>query len=241
MYRFVIFILTFLCINCSTDKLDLQNNLAGILDNEEPVLDNVIACAASNLNDDLISVFFYPRPNTSNFKYYETVDATVDKNDFENYIPVELPIRNVFNGFMKKFEVSSDIDKWVIVAFEEGGKTHLSNPIRLKKTSKPTEYISQNVTVNTSTNMPIFTWEDGVYDDTKIYFHVVSDTIDNLLSGTYTFDRIFQYYNLDNVVLNVTPEPPPNLLSGSTYNFTLLGVSEDNWVNLFSVKAFQVD
>lgn len=243
MFRFCPLVIALLILgSCSTDA---ENILAPTLDStlasKEVVVDNVIACAASNADDDLISVFFYPRPGTTNFRYFETEDVSFDKNDFENYIPVEFPIRDVFNGFLKKFEVPTINEKWVIVAFDEGEKTHLSNPIRLKQNSKPTEYITQNVSVDASTNMPNFMWEDGRYNDTKIYFHVVSNTTNNLLSGTYTFERNFQYYNLDNVVLNVTQKTPPTLNSGTSYNFTLLGVSEDNWVNLFSEIPFQVE
>jgi len=241
MFRFCSLTIAFLILSCSTDALNVAETLDNSLASKQVVLDNVIACAASNANDGLISVFFYPRPGTSNFRYFETEDATFDKNDFENYVPVEWPIRDVFNGFLKKFEVSAVNEKWVIVAFDEAGKTHLSNPIRLKQNKKPTEYISQNISVEASTNMPNFSWQDGRFNDTKIYFHVVSDVTDNLLSGTYTIERNFQYYNLDNVVLNVTPNTPPVLTSGTQYNFTLLGVSEDNWVNLFSEIPFQVE
>ena len=242
MFRFCSPIIAFLILSCSTDA---ENRLALTLDSalasKEVVLDNVIACAASNEEDDLISVFFYPRPGSTNFRYFETEDETFNKNDFENYMPVEFPIRDVFNGFLKKFEATASNEKWVIVAFDEDDKTHLSNPIRLKQNTKPTEYISQNVTVESGTNMPNFTWQEGKYDDTKIYFHVVSDLSNTLLSGTYTFERSFQYYNLENVVLNVTQRAPPTLKSGEGYNFTLLGVSEDNWVNLFSELPFQVE
>jgi len=62
-----------------------------------------------------------------------------------------------------------------------------------------------------------------------------------LLSATYTFDKMFQYYKLDNVVLNVTEEEPPNLVVNDTHGFTLLAVSEDNWVNLFSEVIFTVE
>jgi len=241
MLRFYSITLSLFILSCSTDALNIEETLDNSLASKEVVLDNVIACAASNEDDGLISVFFYPRPGTSNFRYFETEDATFDKNDFSNYTPVEFPIRDVFNGFLKIFEVSSINEKWVIVAFDEDGKTHLSNPIRLKQNTKPTEYISENVSVEASSNMPNFTWEDGVFDDTKIYFHIVSDTANNLLSGTYTFERNFQYYKLDNVVLNITPGTPPTLKSRSFYDFSLLGVSEDNWVNLFSEIPFQIE
>ena len=88
--------------------------------------------------------------------------------------------------------------------------------------------------------MPIFEWQDGVFDDTAIYFQAVLTENDDLLSATYTFDKNFQYYNLDNVVLNITEEEPPSLEQAFNYGFTLLAVSEDNWVNLFSTIPFEV-
>jgi len=242
MKRFCVLIFTIFILSCSTDaENELLTTLDTSVSGKEVVIDNVIACAASNADDDLISVFFYPRAGTSNFRCFETENATVDKNDFENYILVEWPVSDVFNGFLRKFEVASDEEKWIIVAFDEEGKTHLSNPIRLKQNTKPTEYISQNVTVDSSTNMPIFNWQDGQFTDTIIYFHVISDISNNAFSGTYTFDRNFQYYNLENVVLNITEQTPPDLISGELYNFSLLGVSEDNWVNLFSELPFEIE
>lgn len=242
MYRFFIILITLPFLSCSKtdEEVTSGTTLASYVVDEEVIRDNVIACAASHENDTFISVFFYPRPGATNFTYFET-DTIVDKNNFQNYSLIEFPIVDVFNGFLKSFEVSSDNEKWVVVTFEEDEMIHLSNPIRLKQNTKPTEYISQNVEVNTATTMPIFSWQDGVFDDTAIYFHVVSNAANRLLLGTYTFEQNFQYYNLDNVVLNVTPGTPPELIPADKYNFTLLGVSEDNWVNLLSEVMFQIE
>jgi hypothetical protein len=87
--------------------------------------------------------------------------------------------------------------------------------------------------------MPVFMWDDGAIKENKIYFEVISNTKDELLSGTYTFQKRFQYYKLDNVVLNITQGIPPQLNPIHSYNFTLMGVSEDNWVNLFIEKSFE--
>lgn len=224
---------------CSTDQLDREGTLQDALNGEEPVLDNVIACAASNQHDDLVSVYLYPRDGASDLGYYETLDAETDKNDFNAYYYVEEPLVDVFNGYLKKFEVPVSDEKWVIVSFEEGGRTHLSNPIRLKHNSKPTEYLPQNVSVDTTdTTMPKFTWQDGTYKDTKIYFEVISDANNDLISGTYTFEKEFQFYDLENVVLNITKGTPTALKQEEPYTFTLLGVSEDNWVNLWAEVGF---
>ena len=68
--------------------------------------------------------------------------------------------------------------------------------------------------------------------------HSVRDAENNFLSGTYTFEKWFQYFNLSNVVLDINTSNPPNLIEGNSYNLTLMGVSEDNWVNLLIQKGF---
>lgn len=232
----------FLVPSCDSDdgRLLKDTTLETALINREFIRDNVIACAASNQPAGIVSVFLYPRRGVSNINFYQTESIDVNKNDFSAYSKGESELTNVFNGYLLKYEIIPEQEKWVIVTFEEQGIIHLSNPIRLKQSTKPTEYLSENITIDSSSSMPIFTWQDGMFNDSKIYFHVVSDDNGNLLSGTYTFEKLFQYYNLDNVVLNITEIEPPNLEIGSNYGFTLLAVSEDNWVNLFSGVSFTV-
>ena len=242
MNRFILIAIAFILFGCSTDAEQddvfiLENSLAS----KEVVVDNVIACAALNNNDNKISVFFYPRQGVTNIQYFETENADVDKNDLENYSVVIKPLQNVFNGYLQKFEVTASEEKWAIVAFDEDGKTHLSNPIRLKQFAKPTEYLPQNISVDNPTSTPVFTWEDGQYDDTKIYFQVISDAQNNLISGTYTFEKTFQFYNLENVVLNITKGTPSDLQRNADYGITLMAVSEDNWVNMIAVKQFTIN
>ncbi|MEO0573683.1 MAG: hypothetical protein AAF039_18430 [Bacteroidota bacterium] len=215
--------------------------LATVLESREIERGNVIACAASNENPEVVSVFLYPRPGVGNIRYFETASAEVNANDFNNYSEVLLPLLDVFNGYLLKYEVDPEVEKWVVVTFEEDGKVHLSNPIRLKHISKPTEYLPENVSVDNTSSMPNFSWIDGRFDDSVIYFHVVSDESDALLSGTYTVERMFQYYKLDNVVLNITREQPPELETDQPYGFSLLAVSEDNWVNLFAEVDFELE
>ncbi|TMU55818.1 hypothetical protein FGG15_15205 [Flagellimonas algicola] len=230
-------------MSCSSDNEEpqLDGTLAGDLTDKEMVLGNVIACAASNEDPSVVSVFLYPRAGASNINFYETEHMEVDENNFSSYSKGAAELMDVFNGYLLKYEIVPDQEKWVIVTFEEDGKVHLSNPIRLKQRTKPTEYLPQNVTVDNSGVMPIFSWEDGAFDDTVIYFQVVSDENNTLLSGTYTMDQIFQYYELDNVVLNITVTEPPSLMLGNNYNFSLLAVSEDNWVNLFAEVNFTLE
>lgn len=238
--HFLVLVFLWGLFSCSTDQENaVANDLATFLQGQAFEVDNVIACAAGNENPRKVSVYVYPRPDARNIQLYLTESASVGKNDFSAYVKEESTLIDVFNGYLLRYEIEPENEKWAIITFEEGGKQHLSNPIRLKQLTKPTEYRSDNITLNLQMPlMPQFIWQDGRFDDTKIYFHVVSDAADNLFSGTYTFEKNFQYYKLNNVVLNITEEVPPALILGNSYNFTLLAVSEDNWVNLFSVLEF---
>ncbi len=238
MKNYILFVLGIFFISCSEDLEQSLETLQSTLEEKTVVVDNVIACAASAKETSLVSVFLYPRSGATNIECYATITETDDKNNYENYIKVDADLKDVFNGYLMKFDINFDSEKWVIVSFIEDGKTHLSNPIRLKQYSKPTEYAVDNITIDTTSAMPTFEWENGTYLDTKIYFQVLSDADNNLISGTYTFDKNFQFYNLDNVVLNITKNNPPELAADTNYIFTLMGVSEDNWVNLFSEKPF---
>jgi hypothetical protein len=60
----------------------------------------------------------------------------------------------------------------------------------------------------------------------------------DFISGTYTYDNYFEYNITSNVVLNINTIMPENLVLDTTYNFTLMAVSEDNWVNLVIQKSF---
>jgi hypothetical protein len=60
-----------------------------------------------------------------------------------------------------------------------------------------------------------------------------------LISGTYTYDKFWLFYELSNVVLNIkVQDPPPVLHPNRKYTFTVMGVSENNWVNLIGEKTF---
>jgi hypothetical protein len=96
-----------------------------------------------------------------------------------------------------------------------------------------------NVTIDTSKTLePIFTWVDGTYIENAAYFQVFTDSESNFLSGTFTTEKTFQYYNTLNVITNINVETPPVLILNDEYKFTLMGLSEDNWVNLMIQKSF---
>ncbi len=202
----------------------------------------VIACAGSTTDAAKVLVFQYPVNGASDAKVYETKGTDIDENDFSNYEKVMVNGTPFFNGYLQQFDRDLNVEKWIIVTHELDGEIKLSNPIRTKQVSKASKWIDEvNIDQETST-MPRFTWIKNQFGDNAIYFQVVSDAQNNLLSGTYTLENTFQYYNTSNVILNITTETPPILSVGTEYNFSLMDVSEDNWVNLFVLnKKFTVE
>jgi len=244
----VILVLVNFLMGCSSEETDAiendlpENSLAETIEGREIALSSVIACAGSAEDTSAVRVYLYPRPQATDIRYFETPNANIDPNNFDNYYELQPPRQGLFNNFLQFFEVSPDTEKWAIITFEEAGTLNVSNPIRLKHRTRPTEYLPENVSVTNAIQElnPQFSWVDGTLEDTIIYFQVVSTEQGDLLSGTYTLDRNFQFYVLDNVVLNITEEAPPDLELGVGYRFTLLAVSEDNWVNLFSEISFRL-
>lgn len=225
----VICILILSCTN--TDTNDATITLKSYLDTTIFETGAVIACAASDNENGNILTFYYPKEGALNTRYYETKSVDVNHNDFSNYTEVFLESEPIFNGYLRHFSQESLVEKWIIVTFELDGEIKVSNPIRSKQISKPTLWGDIVSIEQSEFNMPIFSWQDDIVGDNAIYFQIVSDTQDNLLSGTYTNQNQFQYYKLDNVVLNITIETPPTLQLNTSYNFTLMDVSLDNWVN----------
>jgi len=230
----------FSLVSCEKDSDEnILQTLALYVEGENVELGAVIACATSNQTTNDIITFYYPETGASNIRLYQTDTLGVDESDFSNYNQAVFNSDLVFNGHLEKFVQSSDIERWVIVTFELNNEIKISNPIRTKQITKPTVW-NDDVTIDQSqSRMPSFSWTDNPLGDNAIYFQVISDAQNNLLSGTYTYENKFQYYNTSNVVLNVTTQTPPALIIANEYNFTLMDVSEDNWVNWVVSKAFE--
>lgn len=235
--------LLLISISCAKEKAGVNlDNLQEYLNlNSGLATGNVIACAASDEFDAFISyVFYYPVVDATEIQYFETENITVDEHDFSNYQRRTLPKEGVFNGYLERYVRSDVKETWSIVTYKTNGKVHISNPIRLKHQTKPTEWSTQVSIDFTQITSPKFSWNDGAIKENAIYFQVVTNSNNDLLSGTYTYDAWFQYYVLDNVVLNVTRNTPPVLTIGNEYNFVMMGVSLDNWVNLVLIDKFTV-
>jgi len=214
--------------------------------NQYALIKQLIACAASTDMADPeqrtfpISVFYYPVNGAFDIKYFEINNLESDYNNYENYAFKDLQHVPVFNGYLGRFKCNVPSDSWCIVTYKTPGKLHICNPIKIKHYSCPTLYAPQVISVRDDGIQPGFSWIDSTTSNNAIYFQVVSDSANNLISGTYTYDKQWVFYDLSNVVLNIrTVSPAPSLLRSKKYNFTLMSVSLENWVNLTGSKVFE--
>ncbi|MGE0567101.1 MAG: hypothetical protein AB7O73_04070 [Bacteroidia bacterium] len=186
------------------------------------------------------SVFFYPIPGACEFRYFESETIDISITEYSKFNEKKLQDEPVFNGYLWRFKNrDTKKDVWGIVTYKVGNVLHICRAIHIKLNSKPSQYAPELVNVSSVGIEPLFTWEDGSVKENAIYFQVISDTLGNLISGTYTYDKYFKFYDTTNVVLNIhNVDPAPLLNSNTKYNFTLMGVSYDNWVNLVSQNEF---
>ena len=237
-------------VSCSKKEKEILLVPVNTLDyylgeNKDLERDILIACAASEMPGDPdfdVSLFYYPVEGAYEFNYFESGDGNIDPNDFKEYIKkgTETPIP-VFNGYLMRYPFQyNGKEPWAIMTYKSDGKLHVCDPIKMKQNSKPTIYAPQLIEIDlTSPTEPVFSWEADTDPETVIYFQVVSDTLGNLISGTYTYEKHWQFYDLSNVVLNIHDvSPPPELSPNTKYYFMLMAVSEDNWVNLIGKKEF---
>jgi len=226
-------------------------------DLDETILQDYLTLNASDERADLVAcaggreiglmgdtsrptdVFFYPVKGATDFRYFEA-ENVADSLDYTQYTAKELDDEPLFNGYLWKFNnLPFTGERMGIVTYKTPGKLHVCSPVRLKTNVKPTELNHDLITVQEDGITPSFSWQDGVITENVIYFQIVSDMDGNLISGTYTTDKQWTFYDESNVVFNVTDTTTvPTLAPNQTYKFSLMGVSEDNWVNLFGEQEF---
>lgn len=237
------------CGENDDEPLPVESLSQYIVDSDLPVIrQQLIACALGGQMHFLpepansVSIIYYPEGNANSVKYFETGGSDIDIEDFSLYQEMILDDRSLFGGYLRRFIRSANTEvNWCVVTYIKEGNLHISDPILLRLPEVPTEFNSELLEIDQSINLsPEFSWEDGIVEENIIYFHVVTDNNDNLISGTYTTEKQFRFYDLGNVVLNIRDiDPPPTLMSNTGYTFTLMGISDDNWVNLVIEEDFE--
>ncbi len=242
-------LLSILIVSCNSEEDAASELLSVYLSaNQNFESAEVIACAGGREEglvgtaDFPTDIFFYPVNGATDFRYYESIDVD-NPDDFTAYRQVDLDDEPIFNGYLRKFNnVAFEGERFGIVTYITNDSLHISNPIRLKTNVKPTEVNPSLVDIDIDGVSPTFDWQDGLIEENAIYFQVISDTDGNLISGTYTFETNFTFYDLENVVLNITdPSITPMLDPDTEYHFTMMAVSLDNWVNLLIQESFMTE
>ena len=221
-----------------------SNNLT-----EQP--DSLIACAFSGdhaflpqgLGDDarILSYSYFPE---GDFLYFHSTDEVAASADLSHYIfRRALGARNVASGFFEVIPLAQPAVgtfERMMVARVIGGKVYLSNPIFIKGEDEPTTaFRGELATEDAASGNPGFSWPESPGDNV-IYFQLLTDGNNRVVSGTYTVEPEFTYYQTDNVVLNVSPGVPPATLptTNGPYRMTVMGVGANNWVNFIRDVGF---
>jgi hypothetical protein len=247
-----ILLIGFCFYSCSDDLPLTGFSLETYIDHYEELAlsDELIACAAGGqsgiLDDEIypISVLYYPLTDAEDIRYYETEDLSADPEDLSSYEEVSLPSEGLFDGFLGRFLLTNiPEDKYVRVSFKTIDTLWYSMAIQLRTNEKPSIYNPNLCAVDLSDKFqPILTWEEGNSTENIIFFQLLVSENNKVYSGTYTEDLNFQYYDVSNVVFNVTRiEPVPSLGEGEQLRFVLMGIGSDNWVNLISDISFTVE
>ena len=242
VFKYLVFLLCLnSCIINDPVELILNDNITLLdeLEGKNFITDAVIACAANDIdNTDLLNVYFYPETGATNFKFYETNIFNVDPNNFENYVLLDIEDEPFLDGTLRQFKRSFNREQWIIVTYELNDRINISTPIRTKNVLQPTLWTDEVMINQDQTGMPSFDWTAESEDNNAIFFEIVTTVNDTVLSATYTNDSEFQYYNLNNVVLNITEGTPEGLEPGEIFNITIMDVSIDNWVNTVYKREF---
>ena len=232
-------------VNAVIQEAFIPRNLQEYLDvNSTKIIEVATAFAASSAASQSLSyIYYYPLVGASDFRYYETesVSAAIDENDFSNYRRKNLTDEAVFGGKLRRYSRNNDKESWSVITYVIDDKLYKSNPIKIKNQTKATEWFTDVTIDDSQTLMPKFTWTDGSILENDQYLQVLSLKDDTFISGTYTTEKTFQYYNESNVTSTINTETPASLILNDEYKFMLMGLSNDNWVNLVIQKSFIVE
>lgn len=228
-------------VNLVIQKTFMLKSLQEYLDdNSTKTIKTATAFAASSSGSQSLSyIYYYPLVGFSEMRYYETENTAVDKNNFSNYRRKDLADAAAFGGKLRRFSrTNNNKESWCIVTFVVDEVLYKSNPIKIKNATKPTEWVTDVSIEYPQTLKPKFTWSDKTYKENTSYFQVFTNSKSIFLSGTFTTEKTFQYNNTANVTSTINLATPAALILNGEYKFTLMGLSDDNWVNLVIQKSF---
>ncbi len=222
-----------------------------IKDNGDPViqLDSLLAFATEvnpsfmKNTGDTISIFFLPPDNSTEYKFFESDQYKINVYDLTTFHEMTLETRTEYNGrFIRFLHPGLDFPRWARISCKKDEQIFISTAVMINTMSDSTINGWGLVTIDFEEPAePLFSWENDATPGTSMYLQLLSDQTQDLISGTMTTDKYFQFYDLSNVVKNIYPvTPSPVLLTGQIYTFILMGLDSDQWVKVVSETTFQI-
>ena len=149
----------------------------------------------------------------------------------------------VFGLQFRQFSRVEDHESWYIVTYQIDDIIYRSDPIQLKNKSQPTVWKAATDLEVTfpETLVPLFTWSDFGITTNDRYFHLITTNSSSFISGVYTQQNSFKYNDFSNTTSNINTITPPDLILENTYKTKVLGISNENWVNLVIEKSFDIE
>lgn len=236
----VLGLLVLTACNKKPQQSDLEQFVA---ENQGRSEDTLMAFGAGTMDSFMgsselpISVFFYNVDGASAATLFVKSEEG-SKDEFCYYSKAEeVPV--VFNGRMGRYALPKTYSgKWVVVAYTTGTTYNVSEPILLRADTHPTIDISSKIIATGDSLEPDFNWLGDFVKGNALYFSFISNSNNDFISGVYTTERTWKFYDLSNVVHNVTPTMNPSLNSQDSYIYTNMGVGSDNWVRTFGTLPF---
>lgn len=217
-----------------------SNSLQDFIDNKESS-DELVACAATYLVFPIsgfeyrTAVYYKTLPGQSNLQLWYSEEYS---QSIENYKLIESSDQPQFSGFLGLIEDERQTGAF-IVSVNVGDEIIYSKPIEILTLDTKT-VIDDAITIDFAQNLePTFTWPTSSVDDQSIYFHLIVDLEqEEAISGTYSYETNFTFYDLQNVVFNVTEKVDPVLEPNKEYLIQIMDVSDNNWVTKISRTTF---
>ncbi|WP_111682239.1 hypothetical protein [Winogradskyella tangerina] len=236
-----VFIAITSCVKNESVPIVFQNNtfLPEDLENNLYQTDAIFTFAGNDLaNSDHTNIYAVIEEGASDIKFYETDTPNINEQDLYRYLLMEIQPTLISDAKIKTFRHTFLRDEWIIMTYKIEDKIKLSSPIRINNLFRQTDYIEDIVIDQGMSGSANFEWSVQSAENNAFFFEIMKDQNDAVLSLTFTNDSHFQYFDLTNVTLNLSQNVPPNLVQDENYEFTVLDIGLDNWINTVHSRAF---
>ena len=201
--------------------------------------DAIHAFAANDQsNDDLTNIYSVVENGATDIKFYESDTPNINPQNFYRYKLMETQPALISDSKIKIFRHGFLRDEWIVMTYLIDDKIKVSSPIRINNFFQPTEYIETIEIDQNESGSASFDWSVQSYDVNAFFVEIMKNNSETVLSLTFTNDSNFQYFNLENVTLNLSETAPPDLELGDDYEFTVLDIGVDNWINSIYRQPF---